>query len=231
MALGARPQVQLLLQSACTYVCCHIYDWNIVNCDVKNMTEISLIVTLNNQFTITILSKGVEYCLGVLLWRELQQYQMFATQETHCRSRRRVTVVNWGVTDWRQLNVVTIDGYERVQNKKGAGEMASELSMERPPINTWRTIVKNVVVRTLCFSNPRRRGMAAQQILQLNKSVPIAKLTAENNGIHAKSTDNAGGLLPTIYLCKGARVMLTCNIDVQHGVFNDSSAIPLTFST
>ena len=36
MALGARPYVQLLLlQSACTSMCHHMYDWNIVNCDVK----------------------------------------------------------------------------------------------------------------------------------------------------------------------------------------------------
>ena len=35
MALGARPKVQLLLQSACTSMCRHIYDWNIVDCDVK----------------------------------------------------------------------------------------------------------------------------------------------------------------------------------------------------
>ena len=35
MALGARPKVQLLLQSACTSLCRHIYNWNIVACDVK----------------------------------------------------------------------------------------------------------------------------------------------------------------------------------------------------
>ena len=30
MALGARPSVKLLLQSAYTSMCCHIYNWNIV---------------------------------------------------------------------------------------------------------------------------------------------------------------------------------------------------------
>ena len=35
MAFGARSYVQFLLQSACTSMCRHIYDWNIVDCDVK----------------------------------------------------------------------------------------------------------------------------------------------------------------------------------------------------
>ena len=35
VALGARPSVQLLLQSTCTSMCRHIYDWNIVDCYVK----------------------------------------------------------------------------------------------------------------------------------------------------------------------------------------------------
>ena len=33
--VGARPQVQLLLQSTGTSICRHIYNWNIVYCDVK----------------------------------------------------------------------------------------------------------------------------------------------------------------------------------------------------
>ena len=39
MALGARPSVQLL-QSACTFMCRHIYDWNIVDCDVVQIIQI-----------------------------------------------------------------------------------------------------------------------------------------------------------------------------------------------
>ena len=35
--VGERPLVQLLLQSACTSLCRHIYDWNIVECDVKQL--------------------------------------------------------------------------------------------------------------------------------------------------------------------------------------------------
>ena len=32
--VGAQPQSQLL-QSACTLMCRHMYNWNIVDCDVK----------------------------------------------------------------------------------------------------------------------------------------------------------------------------------------------------
>ena len=39
MASGARPQDKLLLQSACTSMGRHIYDWNIVNCDVKQTIQ------------------------------------------------------------------------------------------------------------------------------------------------------------------------------------------------
>ena len=35
LTFGARPKVQLLPQSTCTYMCCHMYDWNIVDCNVK----------------------------------------------------------------------------------------------------------------------------------------------------------------------------------------------------
>ena len=36
MALGTRLYVQLLLRSACTSMYRHVYDWNIVECDVKH---------------------------------------------------------------------------------------------------------------------------------------------------------------------------------------------------
>ena len=42
MALGARPYVLLLLQSTCTSMCRHMYDWNIVNCDVKQQIYLTL---------------------------------------------------------------------------------------------------------------------------------------------------------------------------------------------
>ena len=41
MALGARPYVQLLLQSACTSMCRHMNDWNIVDCVVKQPSQLN----------------------------------------------------------------------------------------------------------------------------------------------------------------------------------------------
>jgi hypothetical protein len=59
-------------------------------------------------------------------------------------------------------------------------------------------------------------------ILEVNKQFPIAKLTAISEGTHAKglTSDKAGGLVHTLYLCKGARVMLSVNINVRLGLFN-----------
>ena len=60
------------------------------------------------------------------------------------------------------------------------------------------------------------------KLLETNKSHPIAKIDAKTEGIHANkvSSDKAGGLIRTLYICKGAKVMLTCNINVQYGLFN-----------
>jgi hypothetical protein len=35
-------------------------------------------------------------------------------------------------------------------------------------------------------------------------------------------SDKAGGLLPVVYICKGAKVMLTANMCVPYGLFNGS---------
>jgi hypothetical protein len=65
------------------------------------------------------------------------------------------------------------------------------------------------------------------QLLQANEHAPVAKLCAINKGPHSKSatSDKAGGLLNTVFLCKGAKVMLTSNIQVQYGLFNGSMGI------
>ena len=42
MALEARPYVELLIQSAYTSMCRHIYNLNIVACDVKQPIELKL---------------------------------------------------------------------------------------------------------------------------------------------------------------------------------------------
>ena len=63
-----------------------------------------------------------------------------------------------------------------------------------------------------------------QKLLDANKSNPIARITAYTKGLHAKSTsiEQSCGLVRTLYLCRGAKVMLSCNINVPHGLFNGS---------
>jgi hypothetical protein len=36
------------------------------------------------------------------------------------------------------------------------------------------------------------------------------------------TSDKAGGLLPVVYICKGAKVILTANMCVPYGLFNGS---------
>ena len=61
------------------------------------------------------------------------------------------------------------------------------------------------------------------KLLEANKTAPIAKMTAISEGIHRNiSSDKAGGLLCQLYLCKGAKVMLTANLNVHYGLFNGS---------
>lgn len=63
------------------------------------------------------------------------------------------------------------------------------------------------------------------KILKANERNPIAKVDAISHGSHAKgvSSENAKGLLPTVYLCIGCKVMLTTNLHVKFGLFNGST--------
>ena len=64
------------------------------------------------------------------------------------------------------------------------------------------------------------------KLLKANEHAPIAKCSAVSTGLHSNtSSDKAGGLLQTLYLCKGAKVMLTWNINVEHGLFNGSIGV------
>ena len=60
----------------------------------------------------------------------------------------------------------------------------------------------------------------------MNVHSPIAKIIAKTEGIHGStcSSDKSGGggLLRTLYLCQGAKVMLTSNLLVKYGLFNGS---------
>ena len=63
-----------------------------------------------------------------------------------------------------------------------------------------------------------------EKLIAHNVNAPVAKVAATNNGPHAKKAthDKAGGLLHTLHLCVGAKVMLTCNLAVQYGLYNGS---------
>ena len=60
------------------------------------------------------------------------------------------------------------------------------------------------------------------QLLKANRQNPVAKIQAVDKGRHSNtgSSEKAGGLLRTVYLCKTAKVMLTCNLNVSAGLFN-----------
>ena len=71
MSLGARPLVQLLLQSACTSMCRHIYDWNIVNCDVKQLIQLNSIVHTSRHWKDGVWHHSVEREIQIFFSLEL----------------------------------------------------------------------------------------------------------------------------------------------------------------
>lgn len=56
---------------------------------------------------------------------------------------------------------------------------------------------------------------------------PVAKITAVGKGSHSKSgeSEKAGGLLNTLYISKGSKVMLSVNLCVRYGLFNGAIGI------
>ena len=60
-----------------------------------------------------------------------------------------------------------------------------------------------------------------QKLPEFNKHHPI---DAVSIGLHSRSSssDKAGGLVRTLYLARGAKVMLTTNLNVQYRLFNGS---------
>ena len=63
-----------------------------------------------------------------------------------------------------------------------------------------------------------------QKLQELNKHHPMAKINAVSTGLHSRSSssDKAGCLVRTLYLARGAKVILTTNLNVQYGLFNGS---------
>lgn len=65
------------------------------------------------------------------------------------------------------------------------------------------------------------------KLLEVNKLFPVAKITAVGKGSHSKSgeSEKAGGLLNTLYISKGSKVMLSVNLCVRYGLFNGAIGI------
>lgn len=65
------------------------------------------------------------------------------------------------------------------------------------------------------------------KLLEVNKLFPVAKITAVRKGSHSKSdeSEKAGGLLNTLYISKGSKVMLSVNLCVRYGLFNGAIGI------
>ena len=60
------------------------------------------------------------------------------------------------------------------------------------------------------------------KLQEMNACHPVLRISATFQGPHSKQADpdKSGGLLNTLFLCQGAKVMLTINISVPFGLFN-----------
>ena len=72
-----------------------------------------------------------------------------------------------------------------------------------------------------------KSGCITKQTYSVNRLHPIAKITSISKGVNSKSneSDKAGGLLHTIYISKKSKVMLSVNLCVRVGLFNEAIGI------
>ena len=65
------------------------------------------------------------------------------------------------------------------------------------------------------------------KLLKINELWPIAHMKSRNVGYHATkaSGNKSGGLLKDLYICKGAKVHLTVNIQIDFGLFNGAAGV------
>lgn len=62
------------------------------------------------------------------------------------------------------------------------------------------------------------------RLSDLNKIFPVAKIVSVSKGPHSKSvkSENDGGLLDKVYLCKKSKVMIIVNLCVKSGLYNSA---------
>ena len=79
------------------------------------------------------------------------------------------------------------------------------------------------------FVFPTHREEANHNLNKLkeaNQLFPVAKLTAVSSGAHKNvPSEKACGLQQCLYICKGAKVLLTANINIEYGLYNGSPGI------
>ena len=90
-ALGARPYVQLLLrQSACTSMCHHMYDWNHVNCDVKQPIHLTVMYA-----KLVLYESKIKYCLCMLPYVHILLRKPNRSTEGCSKLKRSVDMTEW----------------------------------------------------------------------------------------------------------------------------------------
>jgi hypothetical protein len=89
---------------------------------------------------------------------------------------------------------------------------------------SWTSSPKNKRGLFVFPSHEEKWNHSKNKLLEANEENLVAKITEVGKGFHAKSmtSDKADGLLPVVYICKGAKVMLTANLCVPYGLSNGS---------
>lgn len=78
----------------------------------------------------------------------------------------------------------------------------------------------------LIFQHMQLSGSTTKSnlLLKANETFPIARIPSIDQGQHKSITsDSAYGLVSTLYLWRGVRVMITFNSNVTYGLFNCSN--------
>ena len=92
--------------------------------------------------------------------------------------------------------------------------------------NRWPDLTDRMQMQSL-YIFPRHKEKQIHnksKLLELNKSEPIAKIKSHTTGTHQSApAAQAQGLEPILWLCKGAKVMLSLNLVDHLGLFHRST--------
>lgn len=145
--------------------------------------------------------------------------------EGYCMYRKFETVVKLEKNERARGNDTDQKIFRQLQERARNGDSSLKdwnLLLSRSPSKIQHLEhFKNNAVR-LSFGNEKVAQDNYSKLKQLNQ--PIIQIDAQHNNSKAKhlSADNMGGLEPTIYLAKNARVMLTRNLWTEVGLCNSA---------